>query len=68
MTPTEQDKEYMMIFINDTRTTKQKLDDLTDDSLLDRMEAGFTNFRRYTDPHGVMSHNWLWNRWIRSND
>ena len=39
MTPTEQDKEYMMIFINDTRTTKQKLDDLTDDSLLDRMEA-----------------------------
>lgn len=54
------------VFINDTRTTEQKLADLTDDSLLDRMQAGFTNFRRSTDPYGVMSHNWLWNRWIRS--
>ena len=46
-----------MIFINDTRTTKQKLDDLTDDSLLDRMEAGFTNFRRYTDPDDIRVEN-----------
>lgn len=55
-------------FINDTRTLADKLADLTDDSLLDRMERGFADFRRYTDPYGVMSHNWLWNRWIRSND
>lgn len=55
-----------MIFINDTRALADKLADLTDDSLLDRMQSGFANFRRYTDPYGVMSHNWLWNRWIRS--
>lgn len=55
------------VFINDTRTTDAKLADLTDDSLLDRMQSGFTNFRRSTDPYGVMSHTWLWNRWIRSN-
>jgi len=54
------------VFINDTRTLNEKLDDLTDDNLLDAMTADFANFRRETDPVGVMSHNWLWNRWIRS--
>lgn len=54
------------VFINDTRTTEQKLDDLTNDNLLDSMEHSFADFRRETDPCGVMSHNWLWNRWIRS--
>lgn len=55
-----------MIFINDTRTTEQKLADLTDVNLLDNMERGFADFSRSTDPYGVMSDNWLWNRWIRS--
>lgn len=54
------------VFINDTRTTEQKLADLTDDNLLDGMEHSFADFRRETDPVGVMSDNWLWNRWIRS--
>lgn len=55
-----------MIYINDTRPLKDKLADLTNYNLLDSMEHSFTNFRRSTDPYGVMSHNWLWNRWIRS--
>lgn len=54
------------VFINDTRTTEQKLDDLTNENLLSDMEHSLENFSRSTDPHGVMSDNWLWNRWIRS--
>ena len=53
--------------INDTRTTEQKLDDLTNENLLSDMEHSLENFSRETDPYGVMSANWLWNRWIRSN-
>lgn len=56
-----------MIFINDTRTLADKLADLTNENLLSDMEHSFENFKRDTDPYGVMSHNWLWNRWIRSN-
>lgn len=55
------------LFINDTRTTDEKLADLTNENLLSDMEHSFENFKRYTDPYGVMSYNWLWNRWIRSN-
>lgn len=55
-----------MIYINDTRTLSEKLDDLTNDSLLSDMENDLKNFSRYIDPYGVMSKAWIWARWIRS--
>lgn len=54
------------VLVNDTRTLADKLADLSNDNLLDSMERGYADFRRYTDPYGVMSDNWLWSRWIRS--
>lgn len=57
-----------MIYINDTRPLNHKLDDLTDDTLLDRMERGLSQFSKYIDPFGVMSRNWLWSRWIRNEE
>ena len=56
-----------VVLINDTRTIKQKLADLTNENLLSDMEHSFENFKRDTDPYGVMSYKWLWSRWIRSN-
>lgn len=57
-----------MIYINDTRPLNHKLNDLTDETLLDRMEKGLRQFSNFTDPCGVMSSNWLWNRWIRNKE
>lgn len=57
----------MLISINDTRPLKAKLEDLTNYGLLDGMVNDLENFSRYTDPYKVMSKNWLWARWVRSN-
>lgn len=57
----------MLYFINDTRPLKMKLEDLTNENLLSDMENDLENFSRYIDPCKVMSKNWIWTRWIRSN-
>lgn len=58
----------MLLSINDTRPLEMKLEDLTNENLLSDMENSFENFKRDIDPYKVMSNNWLWSRWIRSND
>lgn len=58
----------MLQFINDTRPLKTKLEDLTNENLLDDMLNDLANFDRYIDPHQVMSKGWIWARWIRSSD
>jgi hypothetical protein len=55
------------VLVNDTRTTKEKLADLTNENLLSDMENDLKNFSRYIDPFNVMSKGWIWARWIRSN-
>lgn len=43
-----------------------RIDELSDDTLLDRMILGFRSFKKDLDPYGIYKSQWIWQRWIRS--